>query len=465
MKRISLLLAICVMVPVCTSHAPLGAQEPARLEDFNRSLTEITRKSIPKVVNISARKIVKKGEDEKKGPFGKPFPFQMPRKPQATGSGVIVDKKGFIITNNHVIKDTTSITATLWDSRSFPCEVVGTDPATDIAVIKIKGEVPGDLPVIEMADSDKIKVGEIAIAIGNPFGFTHTVTMGIISATGREGVGLADYEYFIQTDAAINPGNSGGALVNSNGKLIGINTAIFSRSGGYMGIGFAIPANMVKNVVEELMARGKVVRGWLGVYIQNVDNELAKNFGYEGDTGVLIADIIEGSPAERADVKIGDIIVGVNGKTVDNVFELRRVVAAFKPGTAVDLKIVRKGEEKTVKFTIGEMPVKSAEKTHQMEQPAEDSIGLVVHEIDERLAYRFRIKDTSGVVVVKVKPGSDAASAGIIRGDVIKEIEKQPVANLGDYHRLLKEHKEKGTLLFLVKRGGVNKFILVKKGN
>ena len=457
---------MCFIFPVCTGSVPLGAEQPARLQDFNKSLTEITRKSIPKVVNISAQKIVKKGnEEDPMGPFGKRFPFQMPRKPQAMGSGVIVDKKGFIITNNHVIEDTTSITATLWDSRSFPCEVVGTDPATDLAVIRIKGDVPDDLPVIEMADSDKIQVGEIAIAIGNPFGFTHTVTMGIISATGREGVGLADYEYFIQTDAAINPGNSGGALVNSNGKLIGINTAIFSRSGGYMGIGFAIPANMVKNVVKELMTRGKVVRGWLGVYIQNVNRELAKNFDYEGDKGVLIADIIEGSPAEKSDVKIGDIIVGVNGKKVDDVFELRRVVAAFKPGTSVDLKIVRKGQEKTVKFTIGEMPVKSAENTQLMEQPAEDSIGLVVHEIDERLAYRFRIKDTSGVVVVKVRPGSAAAAAGIIRGDVIKEIEKQPVANLGDYHRLLKEYRDKGTLLFLVKRGGVNKFILVEKGD
>ncbi|MFW5862168.1 MAG: Do family serine endopeptidase [Spirochaetota bacterium] len=464
MKKIMLLIAVSVIVPVFASQVPAHAREGIQLDQFNETLTEIAKRTIPKVVNISAQKIMKKsGQKEQMNPFGKKFPFNMPPKSEAMGSGVIVDKKGYIVTNNHVIKDTSSITITLSDSRSFTCEVVGTDPATDIAVIRIKGKVPDDLPVIEMADSDKIQVGEVAIAIGNPFGFTQTVTMGIISATGREGVGLADYEFFIQTDAAINPGNSGGALVNSDGKLIGINTAIFSRSGGYMGIGFAIPANMVKSVVNELMTRGKVVRGWLGVYIQNVNEDLAANFGYDGDKGVLISDVMEDSPAEKSDVKIGDIIIGVDGKKVDNVYGLRRVIASSKPGSTVNLKIVRKGETKTVKFTIGEMPVKTAGKDDETKSPSEDSIGLVVHEIDERTAYQFRIKDTSGVVVVKVKPGSYAAAAGIIKGDVIKEIEKSPVAGIGDYHRLLKEYKEKNTLLFLVKRGGVNKFVVVKK--
>jgi serine protease Do len=464
MKKIMLLIAVSVIVTVLTGQSPANARETIQLDQFNKTLTEIAKRTIPKVVNISAQKIMKKsGQKQQMNPFGKRFPFNRPPKSEAMGSGVIVDKKGYIVTNNHVIKDTSSITITLSDSRSFECEVVGTDPATDIAVIRIKGKVPDDLPVIEMADSDKIQVGEVAIAIGNPFGFTQTVTMGIISATGREGVGLADYEYFIQTDAAINPGNSGGALVNSNGKLIGINTAIFSRSGGYMGIGFAIPANMVKNVVKELMTSGKVVRGWLGVYIQDVNEDLAANFGYDGDKGVLIADIMEGSPAEKSDVKIGDIIIGVNGKNVDNVYELRRVIASSKPGSTVNLKIVRKGATKTIKFTIGEMPVKTAGKDDETTSPSEDSIGLIVHEIDERIAYQFRIKDTSGVVVMKVKPGSSAAAAGIIKGDVIKEIEKSPVAGIGDYHRLLKEYKEKNTLLFLVKRGGVNKFVVVKK--
>jgi len=464
MKKIMLLIAVSVIVPVFAGQAPANARDAIQLDQFNKTLTEIAKKTIPRVVNISARKIMKNGgHNGQEHPFGKKFPFDIPHKSEAMGSGVIVDKKGYIVTNNHVIKDTSSITITLSDSRSFECEVVGTDPATDIAVIRIKGNVPDDLPVIEMADSDKIQVGEVAIAIGNPFGFTQTVTMGIISATGREGVGLADYEYFIQTDAAINPGNSGGALVNSDGKLIGINTAIFSRSGGYMGIGFAIPANMVKNVVKELMTSGKVVRGWLGVYIQDVNEDLAANFGYDGDKGVLIADIMEDSPAEKSDVKIGDIIIGVDGKKVDNVYELRRVIASSKPGSTVNLKLVRKGETKTVKFTIGEMPVKTAGKIDETTSPSEDSIGLVVHEIDERIAYQFRIKDTSGVVAVKVKPGSFAAAAGIIKGDVIKEIEKSPVADIGDYRRLLKEYKEKETLLFLVKRGGVNKFVVVKK--
>ncbi|HQQ51171.1 MAG TPA: PDZ domain-containing protein, partial [Spirochaetota bacterium] len=330
----------------------------------------------------------------------------------------------------------------------------------DIAVIKIQGTVPGDIPVAEMANSDTLKVGEIAIAIGNPFGFGHTVTMGIISATGREGFGLADYEYFIQTDAAINPGNSGGALINVTGKLIGINTAIFSRNGGYMGIGFAIPSNMVKQVVDELIQKGKVTRGWLGVYIQNITPEIAKNFKYEGKQGVVVADVMNNSPAKNANLEIGDIIVSVNGTTVSDINQLRRNVAALKPGSTAKVKIFRAGKEMDVDVIIAELPQQQAMEEKAVEL---DIIGLRVGDITEENAYKFRITDTTGVIVMEVNEDGPAYEAGMMVGDIIKEIENTPVENVAHYNELLAHYQNKETLLLLVKRGGIHKFVVIKK--
>ncbi|MCX8123469.1 MAG: Do family serine endopeptidase [Spirochaetes bacterium] len=427
------------------------------LTKFNEQLVKVTNSAIPTVVSISAEKKTGTPRDSKR----MPMPFPVPREAKAVGSGVIIDKRGYIVTNNHVVKNTKSITITLFDKRTFPCELVGSDPATDIAVIKITGDVPQDLPVAEMADSDKLKVGEIAIAIGNPFGFGHTVTMGIISATGREGFGLADYEYFIQTDAAINPGNSGGALININGKLIGINTAIFSRNGGYMGIGFAIPSNMVKQVVDELILKGKVTRGWLGVYIQNITPEIAKNFKFEGRKGVLVADIMKDSPAKKAKIEIGDIIISVNGAEVSDINQLRRYVAGLKPGSNAKVKIYRAGKELELDVLIAELPAQA----QITEEKAEDidTIGMRVGDITEENAYKFRITDTTGVIVLEIKEQSPAYEAGMMVGDIIKEIENTPVENVDKYNELLKQYEKKETLLLLVKRGGIHKFVVIKK--
>lgn len=434
-----------------------GSENISDLSKFNEQLVKVTNSAIPTVVSISAEKKAGNPRESKR----MPMPFPVPKEAKALGSGVIIDKRGYIVTNNHVVKNTKSITITLFDKRTFPCELVGSDPATDIAVIKISGTVPQDLPVAVMADSDTLKVGEIAIAIGNPFGFGHTVTMGIISATGREGFGLADYEYFIQTDAAINPGNSGGALININGKLIGINTAIFSRNGGYMGIGFAIPSNMVKQVVDELINKGKVTRGWLGVYIQNITPEIAKNFKFEGRKGVLVADIMKDSPAKNAKIEIGDIIISVNGVEVSDINQLRRYVASLKPGSTAKVKIFRGGQELEREVLIAELPAQAQAPEEKMEEV--DTIGMRVGDITEENAYKFRITDTTGVIVLEIQEQSPAYEAGMMVGDIIKEIENTPVENVDKYNELLKQYEKKETLLLLVKRGGIHKFVVIKK--
>ncbi|HOJ30005.1 MAG TPA: Do family serine endopeptidase [Spirochaetota bacterium] len=463
--KLRIVLITVITFVICT--APLtdaktvkkaqGSENISDLSKFNEQLVKVTNSAIPTVVSISAEKKAGSPRESKR----MPMPFPVPKEAKALGSGVIIDKRGYIVTNNHVVKNTKSITITLFDKRTFPCELVGSDPATDIAVIKISGTVPQDLPVAVMADSDTLKVGEIAIAIGNPFGFGHTVTMGIISATGREGFGLADYEYFIQTDAAINPGNSGGALININGKLIGINTAIFSRNGGYMGIGFAIPSNMVKQVVDELINKGKVTRGWLGVYIQNITPEIAKNFKFEGRKGVLVADIMKDSPAKNAKIEIGDIIISVNGVEVSDINQLRRYVASLKPGSTAKVKIFRGGQELEREVLIAELPAQAQAPEEKMEEV--DTIGMRVGDITEENAYKFRITDTTGVIVLEIQEQSPAYEAGMMVGDIIKEIENTPVENVDKYNELLKQYEKKETLLLLVKRGGIHKFVVIKK--
>ncbi|MCX8070368.1 MAG: DegQ family serine endoprotease, partial [Thermodesulfovibrionales bacterium] len=334
------------------------------LTKTNQALSEVAMAVKPAVVNISSQRIIR-GQGGINPFFNDPFFrrffgdefrfFDRPRehRQQGLGSGVIVDKDGYILTNYHVIKDADEILVKLSDKREFKGKVIGSDPKTDIAVIKIQAD---KLPTIQWGDSDKLKVGEMILAIGNPFGLTQTVTSGIISATGRANVGIADYEDFIQTDAAINPGNSGGALVNVRGQLIGINTAIFSTSGGYQGIGFAIPSNMAKVVMENLIKKGKVVRGWLGVSIQPVTPELAKQFDLKDEKGVLIGDVVDDSPAEKAGLKRGDVIVELDGKSFTEPSALRNAVAAIPPGKEITIKIIRDGKPMTVKATVSEIP-------------------------------------------------------------------------------------------------------------
>ena len=330
------------------------------LTKTGQAMAEIAEAVKPAIVNISTTRTIKiQGRDQfLDDPFFKRFfgdQFKMPkeRKTAGLGSGVIVSSDGYILTNYHVIKDADEIKVLLSDKRDFKGKVVGTDPKTEIAVIKIEAT---NLPTIKWGDSNRLKVGEIVLAIGNPYGLNQTVTMGIVSAVGRANVGIAEYEDFIQTDAAINPGNSGGAMVNVKGELVGINTAIFSTSGGYQGIGLAIPSDMAKDVMDSLIAKGKVVRGWLGVSVQSITPELAKQFNLKEEKGALVGDVVEESPAEKAGIQRGDIITAYEGKKIDEPYQLRNMVANTSPGKEVELTIVRENTTKTIKVTISEQP-------------------------------------------------------------------------------------------------------------
>jgi serine protease Do len=339
---------------------------------------------------------------------------------------------------------------------------VGTDPKSDLAVIKIPAS---NLPTIPWGDSTRLEVGEYVLAVGNPFGLNQTITMGIVSAVGRANVGIADYEDFIQTDAAINPGNSGGALVNVKGELIGINTAIFTRSGGYMGIGFAVPSTMAKTVIDSLISKGKVVRGWLGVTIQEVSPELARQFGLKETRGALVSDILEGSPAEKAGVKRGDVIVEIDRKPVENAVHLRNVVAGLEIGAKVQLKAIRDKKEQTVDVTIGEQPKDLARGGEPAEEGAQADgglAGLTVHDISPEFAQRFGLPDgEEGVVVTRVEPGSAVEDAGVQRGDLILEINRRAVPDVKEFQRIARGLGKDESVLLLINRQGQALFITI----
>src|SRR5512147_1684679 len=349
-----------IVRPVATApQMPMGGGNA-------KNFVEIAKMVKPAVVNIAATRSGKSGDGPQSSPFDDPFfrkffgdeflkrdsPHREPKE-RGQGSGVIVEANGLIITNNHVVNKADEIRVFLSDKREFKGKLIGTDAKTDIAIVKI--EATG-LPTVPWADSDQLEVGEYVLAVGSPFGLTQTVTMGIVSAVGRASMGIAEYEDFIQTDAAINPGNSGGALVNVRGELVGINTAIFSTSGGYQGVGFAIPSNMVKSIMDSLVSKGKVIRGWLGVSIQSITPELAKQFNLKGEKGVLVSDVSENGPAEKAGLKRGDIIVEYDGKRTDEPNQFRNMVANTSPGEEHSLKVLRNDEVITLKVTIGELP-------------------------------------------------------------------------------------------------------------
>src|SRR5574341_55429 len=362
-----------------------------------RNFVEIAKLVKPTVVNISATRSGRSGEGLRGSPFDDPFfrrffgeELPKERKERGQGSGVIVDANGVIITNNHVVNKADDIKVVLSDKREFKAKLIGTDTKTDVAVVKI--EATG-LPVIPCADSDQLEVGEFVLAVGNPFGLTQTVTMGIVCAVGRASMGIAEYEDFIQTDAAINPGNSGGALVNTRGELVGINTAIFSQSGGNMGIGFAVPSNMARSILEQLTKTGKVVRGWLGVSIQELSPELASQFGVSEAKGVLVSDVLDESPAKRAGFERGDVIVEFDGKPVENPTQLRNLVAQTVIGKKVAVKFIREKRTKTLEVTIAEQPKNLAQAGG--EEPGESSAptgvlsDLDVRELTPELANRL----------------------------------------------------------------------------
>ncbi|MCY4614573.1 MAG: DegQ family serine endoprotease [Nitrospira sp.] len=428
---------------------------------FNQHLIAIAKKVKPAVVNIS----IVKTSSPRSSPFPhSPFfddPFfrkffgdrfreerrQEPRRrQQGMGSGVIVNPDGYIVTNNHVVAEGDEIQVVLGDQRKFEAKLIGTDPKTDLAIVKIEAS---GLPFLSWGDSSTLEVGEMVVAVGNPFGLNQTVTMGIISAVGRAGVGLADYEDFIQTDAAINPGNSGGALVNLRGELIGINTAIFTRSGGYMGIGFAIPSDMAKGVARSLEAHGKVVRGWLGVSIQDLTPDLAKQFEAADTKGALVTDVVEGSPAEDARFRRGDIIREFDGRLVENSTKLRTYVAETPPETKVDVRILREGKKKRLTVVIGQMP-------KDMAGPGDAGTVGVRHVLSGMTVESVAsgsASDDRGVRVLKVEPDSRADRAGIRKDDVILEINRMTIKDVDDFDRVTGWLEEDDSVLVLLRRG------------
>ena len=444
------------------------------------SFSPIVKKVAPSVVNITVSAKAKQtslqempGFDHPffRRFFGEDFEQRAPRRPQNTprqygqGSGVIVSKDGYILTNNHVVDEADEVKIALTDGREFTAKVVGKDPKTDVAVLKIDGKGL-DLPFIEMTDSDKGEVGDIVLAIGNPFGLGQTVTMGMISATGRATLGL-DYEDFIQTDAAINPGNSGGALVDADGRLIGINTAILSRSGGNQGIGFAIPTNLARDVMESLVADGRVTRGYLGVMIQDVTPSLAKEFNLKDRKGALIGDVVPKGPAEKAGLRSGDVVLEFNGKAVRDSRQFKLQVARVKPGENVPVKVLRNGSTKNIEVAVSELP--GSEKIARASAaPAEESEalkGVAVGDLDPQVRRQFNIPaNVHGAIVTEVEENSAAREAGLKPGDVILEINRQPVKAAEDAVKLSENPKDKTTLLRLWSNGR-SRYLVVDESN
>jgi serine protease Do len=392
--------------------------------------------------------------------FGDQSGRQMPNRQLNTprqhglGSGVIVTKDGYILTNNHVVDGADEVKVTLQDGREFTAKVIGRDPKSDVAVIKISAS---DLPTVPMADSDKVQVGDIVLAVGNPFGVGQTVTTGIVSATGRGNLGIEDYEDFIQTDAAINPGNSGGALVDVEGRLIGINTAIFSRSGGNQGIGFAVPSDLARNVMDSLIKDGHVTRGYLGVMIQDVTPALAKEFRLKDTTGALIGDVVPKGPADKAGFKNGDVVLEYNSKKVTDSRRLRLAVGETKPDTTVPVKILRDGSSKTLEVTVQPMPGSEELAKNNTPNGTDNGTlnGVGVSDLDQQARQELKVPDSiKGVVVTEVQADSPAAEAGLKQGDVIQEINRHPVKTADEAVRLTENTKDKVSLLRIWSNGG-----------
>ena len=374
---------------------------------------------------------------------------------RSLGSGVIVSRDGYVLTNNHVVDGSEKLTVQLQDKKKYSAKVVGRDPQTDIAVIKIDAD---NLPVATLGNSDNVKVGQWVIAVGNPFNLMHTVTAGIISAKGRSSMNLADYEDFIQTDASINPGNSGGALSDLDGNVIGINTAIYSPTGtGNVGIGFAVPINMARSIMNSLIADGKVSRGYLGLIPQDIDENLAKALNLKTSEGSLVGDVSSDGPADKAGIKRGDIITSFNGAKVTGSTQLRNLVAEASPGSSAKVQLLREGQQKEVTVTLGERPKELAASRGgddgESEEQSSQKLGLSVQTLTSDLARQMKFEGERGVVVTSVTPGSAAEEAGLQRGDLIKEVNRKEVTSVQDFHAAIKAMGKSDTAAFLVKRG------------
>lgn len=456
---------------VTTAVAATAAADP--VAPTMPGFVGVAKAITPAVVNITPAQAARtKGHrdmrDQMEEFFG--FPFgpngpSMPREPRehrggGMGSGVILSPDGYIVTNHHVVDEATEVTVTLPDKREFAGKVVGTDPKTDLAVVKIDGT---DLPSATWGDATSLQVGEYVLAVGNPFGLNSTVTLGIVSALGRGRIGITQYEDFIQTDAAINPGNSGGALVNAKGELVGINTAIYSQTGGYQGVGFAVPSSMAKPVVDSLIKSGKVVRGYLGIGIQDLTPDLAKAFDLAKSAGVLVSDVVDGGPADRAGLKQGDVITSFNGMPVDDPADLQRKVARATVGATVPLRVIRNGKPMDITVAVGEQADSTKIAKAHVGEESRVLTGVEVQPLDRQTAKELGMKGAAhGVVVTAVDPDSRAERAGLRRGDVIREINRQPVRSLKDYEQIGSSLKKDQNALLLIERRGNALFLTVK---
>jgi serine protease Do len=452
------------------SRALVGESAPeGRAVNALPDFVALAKKMKPVVVNISSTQVSEsRGQQEFGSPFGDDDPFNdfwrrffggpIPRGPQrqrSLGSGFIIDADGSILTNNHVVENAQKIVVKLSDDQEFEAKVVGRDAKTDIAIIKINAKTA--LTAASLGDSDHLDVGEWVVAIGNPFGLDSTVTSGIVSAKGRH-IGQGPYDNFIQTDASINPGNSGGPLINLRGEVIGINTAIFSRTGGNMGIGFAIPINLAKELLPQLRGKGKVTRGYLGVLIQKVTPEIAESLGMERGYGALVANVSKDGPADKAGVKVGDVIVEFDGKEVKDSAELPIIVARTTVDKKVSMKVLRDKKEVTLNVAVGEL--KDEEVVASV--PEKGELGLTVQKLTPQLAENLGLDKADGVVVTAVEPGSAGDEAGVRRGDVIVEVDRKPVRGVEDYRKAIAGSRKGRGVLFLVRRGESTLFLALK---
>jgi serine protease Do len=423
----------------------------------------------PAVININTVTVVRNPFSGPRSPMEEFFGEEFFRRffggrreftQRSLGSGVVIDPAGTALTNAHVVEGASEIEVVTSDGKKHKARVVGADPKSDLAVLKLSAGAP--LPAAPLGDSDQLQVGDWVLAIGSPFGFTQTVTAGIISAKGRV-LNQGPFDDFLQTDAAINPGNSGGPLVNMRGEVIGINTAIASRTGGSMGIGFAIPVNPAKKIYTELTARGKVTRGWLGVSVQPLTAELARSFGAPEDGGVLVADVMEGSPAERGGLKSGDVIVEFNGKKVTAPSDLQRAVGLTAPGSAARVKVLRDKGERTVEIKLGEAP-EETEASAPAAGRAKSLLGLQVQPLTPETARQLGVRGSEGVVVASVEEASPAEGAGVRPGDVVREVNRQRVRTEADFERTVRGLKEGDRVTLLLQRGGSSLFVAFSLG-
>jgi serine protease Do len=457
-----LFMSLGLVLP-CPVRADISEKEATDvLAKFGEAMAKVAERVSPAVVNISTTRTVKTPTNPLfSDPFFRKFFGEGPeggqkRKAMSLGSGFIATSDGYIITNNHVIESAEDIVVKLADNKEYKGTVIGMDSRSDVAVIKINEK---NLPTIPWGNSDKLKAGEVILAVGNPFGLSHTITMGIISALGRVGMGISDYEDFIQTDAAINPGNSGGPLVNIKGEVIGVTNAIFSTSGGYQGIGFAIPANMVKNVMDSIISQGKVVRGWLGVQIQTLTTDLAKQFNIKDENGVLLVDVVEGGPADKGGLKRGDVVVEYDGRKISDPFHFKIMVAETKPGKQVPVGIIRDGNLLTANVTIGELPVEQ----QAVSKVATDNAlkGVAVQDLTDEYRQKMNIGEKDkGVIVSNID--EDSPALGILnKGDVILEINHKTVSNTKEYTKIISGIESNRNVLVLIIRGGMRQYITI----